>query len=99
MLPQAIERFLSENGRRGGQVLSYLGKHQGLVEAMKTAVGIEILNSASARHDYLARKVLNGDATPEEAAERKALYHIMCDWCEIINNYEKALQEVKKYDV
>lgn len=94
-MPEAIERFLKNTGSKGVRTLSFLGKHQPIVNAFDTVIGKEILNSAINRHEYLVQRVLNGDATEDEKSERKALFGIIEKWAQLINGYYEALGFVK----
>lgn len=96
-MPEAIEKFLKSTGNKGARTLSFLGKHQPLVTAFETDLGKQILNSAVDRHECLVQKVLNNEATDDEKAERKALFHIIEKWSQIINSYYEALDFVESH--
>jgi hypothetical protein len=95
--PDQIARFLISTGRQGARTLSFLGKHQGIIEAFETEVGKQIMGSAVDRHEELVNKILNSDdATVEEKAERKVLFDLLARWSNLINQYYKAMDFMKE---
>jgi len=91
-----ISRFLMTTGRQGARTLSFLGKHQGIIEAFETEVGKQIMAAAVDRHEELVNKILNSDdATAEDKAERKVLFDLLARWSNLINQYYKATDYLK----
>jgi hypothetical protein len=96
-IPSEIEKFLLAYGAKGERMLSYMGEHQALIDAINTPLGKQLLKVANDRHQDLVKKVLNSEATSEEVAERKALYEIMVRWSSIISAYYKNLNLLRVY--
>lgn len=92
-----IERLRSALGPdRSARVLSALGRHTPLIEALSTDVGKEILNTALNKTKDLLERIVNEQATDLEKAEYRVLRIILGDWSGRINNYYKLHETVVK---
>ncbi len=95
MTPEHLVKFLNRTGTTGRRTLSFLGKNKGVIDALETEVGKEILEFMAVRHEELMAKVLDGGASAEESAERKALQGLIEKFADKINKYYKALEYLK----
>jgi hypothetical protein len=93
-----IEKYLNMMGRRGGEILSILGRlHPTFETYINTMIGKEILITDVNRMAELFEKIYEEDASPEEKAEFRYLRKVRLPYIMgKLNTYFKKVNEIKK---
>lgn len=91
-----IENLRNKFGqKRSAEIIKILGRQVGLMNALATEPGKQILSGALNRIGILLEKIINEDATEQERAEYRALRNIVSEWSGKINVYFKGVETVK----
>lgn len=89
-------RLLKRFGEKNTPIfLKTLAKGKQFAQAIETPIGKELLSDATSRLENLVNKVIHETSTPEERAEIRALRMIIGAWSDVINKYQKDMQEFK----
>lgn len=92
-----LVRFLKLTDKRGGEVLSYLGKYAKHLESvLESEPGKEILRYDMDRMKVLSEKVLNENANEQELAEFRYLKKRLAFESEVLRKYSEGLDKVRK---
>lgn len=97
MREENIDKLLKRFGEKNTPVfLKALARGKQFVQAIETPIGKELLADATSRLESLVNKVIQETSTPEERAEIRALKIIIGAWSEIVNKFQKDMQEFNK---
>lgn len=98
LTPTEIEKYLSMMGKRGGEILSILGRlHPTFETYLNTMIGKEILVTDINRMGELLEKIYEENANPEEKAEFRYLKKVRLPYVMgKLDAYFKKVNEVKK---
>lgn len=89
-------KLLSKVGEKRFQdILKAIKLHSGLVDALETSVGKEILDESVKRMEELLKKIIEEEATSEDKAEFRVLRKIADKWAHKINRYQKLRSEIE----
>ena len=92
-----IEKYLNMMGKRGGEILSILGRlHPTFETYINTMIGKEVLITDINRMGELFEKIYNEEATPEEKAEFRYLRKVRLPYVMgRLDTYFKKVNEIK----
>ncbi len=93
-----IDKYISIMGKRGGEILSILGRlHPTFETYINTMIGKEILMTDINRMGELLEKIYNEDVTPQEKAEFRYLKKVRLPYIMgKLDVYFKKVNEIKK---
>ncbi len=93
-----IEKYLNMMGKRGGEILSILGRlHPTFETYVNTMVGKEVLITDVNRMADLFEKIYEENATPEEKAEFRYLRKVRLPYIMgKLDTYFKKVNEIKR---
>ncbi len=93
-----IDKYLNMMGKRGGEILSILGRlHPTFETYVNTMVGKEILITDVNRMAELFEKIYEENATPEEKAEFRYLRKVRLPYIMgKLDTYFKKVNEIKR---
>lgn len=92
-----IDKYLAMMGKRGGEILSILGRlHPTFETYVNTMVGKEVLITDVNRMGELLEKIYEENATPEEKAEFRYLRKVRLPYVmSKLDTYFKKVNEIK----
>jgi hypothetical protein len=73
MTLRELDRFLEESGTRGANLVKELGKRTPHMEALQSAIGLELLRYKISKLNVLFMKVYDETATPQEVADFRCI--------------------------
>jgi len=89
---------LRQSGKRGGEILTSLVKNLTFIDVFNTQIGKELLKDLIKRGNELLDIIADPDreATIGERAEYKVVRLLIQTWAKRINDYLKAVGEIKQ---
>ena len=93
---EQLGEFLNKYPKHGGIVLSALGKQKPFVDALRTSIGMELLDSIIARMETMLPKIIDLKAKDEELIEYRVLRDLGRVWARKIAAYNENVLKVKE---